>query len=229
LNRARLQELLAKARQGDLAAMAAAQYVNTVDSREVNLSPEEERDFLVHAALAGFREARKDMLLRLDSPACRQDPDLQEVFHFFSWRGGSAIALHEATRLLQLGDPSTYHDIATLLHGAANATDPFVQLWATGLLATAPVAEIRDPAFALQSALSLKNTEQDPDVTEVLAAAQAANGKFDDAVRTETLALAQANKRHWNDAQLRQRLTAYQSNKPWTDYLCDCDGRLPPI
>jgi len=207
--------------------MAVVHYLYRLVPAEVQLTNSESRDFLVHAALSGYREARAGLVRLLDPPACRQDPEMQELYHFLSWRSGSAVALNEATRLLGLHDPSTYHDIATLLHGAANATDPFTQLWATGLLATAPVAEIRDPTFALQSALTLKNPEQDPDIAEALAAAQAANGQFDDAVRTETLALAQAKKRHWNNAQLRQRLAAYQSNTPWTKYLCDCDGVLP--
>jgi hypothetical protein len=227
LSESSLREILAKARHGDVTSMAVAQYLNALEPSEVKLTVEESRIFLVHAALAGFREARGQLLRRLDPPACRQDPEVQEVYHAMSWRSGSTLALGEATRLMALKDPSTYHDIATLLHGAANATDSFTQVWATGLLATAPIAEIRDPAFALQVALTFASPEEDPDFTEVLAAAYAANGRFDDAVRSETLALDQARKRHWNDAQLRRRLTAYQSGKPWADYLCDCDGRLP--
>jgi len=226
LSESKLQEVLAKARHGDVTSMAIAQYLYALDPREVKLTDEESRKFLVHAALAGFREARGQLVSRLDAPACRQDPEVQEVYHFMNWRSGSNAALGEATRLMALKDPSTYQDIATLLHGAANATDSFTQVWATGLLATAPIVEIRDPAFALQVALTFTNPEEDPDCTEVLAAAYAANGRFIDAVRSETLALDQARKRHWNDARLRQRLAAYQSSKPWADFLCDCDGRL---
>lgn len=227
LSKPRIAKLLKDARRGDVSSMAMAQHLNAFAAREVPLTMQEQRSYLIHAMLAGFREAQVQLAQSLSAPACRQDPEVQEVFHNLIWRGNSGAALNEATRLLNVGDPSTYGDIGILLHGAANASDAFVQLWATGLLATIPVAQLRDPVFALQSALSLKNEDQDPDYTEMLAAAQAANEQFDDAVRSETLAVAQAKKRHWNDAQLRLRLATYQSQKAWTGYLCDCDGRPP--
>ena len=224
LHKPKLQEVLAKARNGDVTSMAVAQYLNALDHAEVQLTLDENRRFLIQAALAGYREARGELVGWLDRPACRQNPDVQDVYHFMSWRSGSTVALNEAMRLLGVNDPSSYGDILALLHGAANARDPSVRLWAAGLLATAPIAEIRDPALALKTALELQNPESDPDVTEALAAAQAANGQFADAVRSETLALKQAKRRHWNDAQLQLRLAAYQSGKPWTDYLCDCNA-----
>ncbi len=130
-------------------------------------------------------------------------------------------------------DFSSYRETSILLHGAANARDPFVQMWAAGILATAPVPEVRDPEAALATALTLTEAATDPDYAEVVAAAQAASGHFDESIRAQEIALALAKNRRWNVTQIQLRLETYRSRRPWTGYLCDCtdlspEGHSPP-
>jgi hypothetical protein len=143
-----------------------------------------------------------------------------------AWGGFSPAELLMATRMLDAGDPAQYHNASILLHGAANSSDSFVQTWATGLLATSPQAEIRDPEFALQVARSLPD-QGDPDQLEVLAAAYGANGQFDEALRVEKEAMSRAKGLRWKTAPFEARLASYVAKTPWAGNLCDCDRVVP--
>jgi hypothetical protein len=222
----KLTALVLKARNGDLEARETVSYLASVASSEVDIPEAEEDHYLAESALAGERQAALLAAQRLSPATCTKPPMVQEALRKQAWGGFSPAELLLATELIEAGNPASEHDIGVLLHGAANAIDPFVQLWATGLLATAPIEGIRDPAFALKSALSFKDSD-DPDSLEALAAAQAENGLFEEAVTTEQRAIKQAHKYHWIDVKLRERLAAYQTNQPWVGYLCDCSRLVP--
>jgi len=222
----KLTEYVTKARHGDLDAVVVVSFLDSLASSEVGIPTDEALHYLARSALAGERGAELRVAQALSPVSCNKPPEVQKLLHDQAWRGFSAAEMLLAGELLEAADPAKNHDISVLLHGAANSKDPFVQLWATGILATAPDAEIRDPAFALTNAQTLTDTS-DPDVLEALAAAQAANGQFDAAMKTEDEALERAAKLHWNDVQLRARRASYQANQAWVGYLCDCTQLVP--
>jgi len=222
----KLQAYIIAARKGDLKSKAVLFYLYDVAYPEVPIPRVEADHYLAEVALAGSRTAELQVAQRLSPTYCIKPPHVQELLRKQAWAGFSAAELMLATELLEAGDPASYHDIGILLHGAANSKSPAVELWAIGLLATSPVAEIRDPSFALQLAQDFKDS-RDPDELEALAAAQAANAQYADATETEERALEQAKRRAWNGVLLSRRLTAYQSNQPWIGYLCDCTQLVP--
>jgi hypothetical protein len=226
LNEDWLSKLLASARAGDLKSREVAAYMNAMAPTEVGLTEVEQSEYLAAAVLAGSRSDGVLAAEDLGRFGCSLSPAVIKVVQRQAETGKAALGLMVAMELLEVADPSTYKAIGVLLHEAAKSEDPFAQVWATGLLATAPIAEIRDPAFALNRAMAFQE-EGDPDFTEVLAAAQAAAGEFEDAVKTETRALNEAKALDWNDQQLRQRLNTYKGGKPWVGYLCDCTQLVP--
>jgi hypothetical protein len=222
----KLQAYIIAARKGDFNAKAALFYLHSVANPDVPIPQVEADRYLAEVALAGSHTAELQLAQRLSPAGCAKPPRVQELLRKQAWAGFSAAELMLATELLEAGDPASYHDIGILLHGAANSNSSPVQLWATGLLATSPVAEIRDPLFALQVAQDFKDS-RDPDKLEALAAAQAANAQYAEATKTEGRALEQAKALSWNDGLLSRRLAAYQSNQPWIGYLCDCTQLVP--
>ena len=52
---------------------------------------------------------------------------------------------------------------------------------------------------------------------ETLAAAQAANGKYDDAEKSQTAALKEAKSIRYPLDEVQARLTAYQNKQPWIE------------
>jgi hypothetical protein len=222
----KLQAYIVAARKGDFTSKAVVSYLYSVAESEVAIPQVEADRYLAEVALAGRHGAELQVAQRLSPASCIKPPRVQVLLREQASAGFPAAELLLGTELLETGDPASYHDIENLLHDAANSKIPVVQLWATGLLATSPVAEIRDPPFALQLAQDFKNSD-DPDELEALAAAQAANAMYAEAIQTEERALKQARVWGWNDVLLSRRLTAYQSNQPWIGYLCDCTQLVP--
>jgi Flp pilus assembly protein TadD len=87
------------------------------------------------------------------------------------------------------------------------------------LLASHPDPQIRDPTEAIRLAerAAEMTGHRDPVVLDVLAAAYAADGHFDEAVRTATnaAALAAAAQAEELADQIRERLKLYQESKPY--------------
>jgi hypothetical protein len=217
---------LKAAREGDGASMAimSALY-GTIPT--VQLTHHEYRHFVISSALLGRPTEQAHLAKWLRPKACHKDGAVEEVRHELLLKGDRKAAVVEAMDELKDNDASNYQQVATLLRGAADSPDPFVRMWAAGILATSPVSEIRDPATALQTALTLRDSVRDPDYAEVLAAAQAASGHFEEAISVEESALEFAKERHWNDTQIRLRLESYRSHHAWTGYLCDCTNLAP--
>ena len=228
-----IDKWLKAARDGDDESIVILNAIHRVDVIGASLTPNESRHFLVRSAFLGDREAQVDLALMLRPSECHKRPEVKQVLHDLIWKGNSNAELEEAAAELMSNDFSSYRETSILLHGAANARDPFVQMWAAGILATAPVPEVRDPEAALATALTLTEAATDPDYAEVVAAAQAASGHFDESIRAQEIALALAKNRRWNVTQIQLRLETYRSRRPWTGYLCDCtdlspEGHSPP-
>jgi tetratricopeptide (TPR) repeat protein len=88
------------------------------------------------------------------------------------------------------------------------------------LLATSPEASLRDPAEALRLAEGLRDETREPgaNLLDTLAAAYAAAGRFDEAVRSaeQAAALAEAEGDLALAQTIRKQTSSYRSRKPYT-------------
>jgi TonB family protein len=118
---------------------------------------------------------------------------------------------------------SSIEELRTLVHATAGANDAYSVKHATALLIAPPLA---DAALALTAAKKLADmdADYDPQVSEVIAAAHAANQDFRQAIRHQERALGTAEDLHWNVSVMRERLAAYQSSQTWSGDLF----ALPP-
>jgi hypothetical protein len=215
-----------KAREGDVLNAEVVSFLNSVATDEVMLDEASYSRYLARSVLAGERTAILRAARQLGTPGCQKPPRIQQLLRRQAFSGFSDAELLLAGQLMAANDPANDADVATLLHGAANAKDNFTHLWATGLLATHPKESLRDAPFALERALELKNAG-DPDADEALAAAQAANGHYAEAVLAETRAINVARALKWQTDRMAERLAAYQQGKPFVGYLCDCRALTP--
>jgi tetratricopeptide (TPR) repeat protein len=89
------------------------------------------------------------------------------------------------------------------------------------LLATSPDASVRDPADALRLAEGLRNETREPtsDLLDTLAAAYAAVGRFDEAIRSaeQAVALAEAEGAFALAQTIRRRISNYRSRTPYIE------------
>jgi hypothetical protein len=226
LSESKLNEFVQKARAGDGKSQAVIAYLDSIAHEEVGIPDRDRNHFLAVSAANGERNALLTVTRMLGAPGCRPPADVDALLRKYAMSGRSDLELLHATRMLDRGTVDGHPEVSPMLHGAANSNDPFVQLWAAGILATAPIDSVRDAPAALESALTLK-VEGDPDAGETLAAALAANGRHDDAVKAEVAAIAAATKLHWNVALMQKRLARYQAGEPWVGWLCDCDRLVP--
>lgn len=98
--------------------------------------------------------------------------------------------------------------------------DRDVQLSLAWLLATTSDDKCRDPKRALRLAQRAGAEGREPHTLDTLAAAYAANGRFQDAAVTQKEALAAARETKNSERLLRAfqpRLAAYQAGKPWRE------------
>jgi TPR repeat protein len=88
------------------------------------------------------------------------------------------------------------------------------------LLATGPDAALRDPARALDLIEKSKaDYEMNPIWYEIRAAAQAAQGDFEKAVKDQAKAVGMARRLGWNTVPQNARLADYKAGKAWTGDL----------
>jgi len=100
------------------------------------------------------------------------------------------------------------------------------------LLATSPDASVRDPADALRLAEGLFHETREPtaDLLDTLAAAYAAAGRFDEAIRSaeQAVALAEVEGALELAQMIRERLSNYRSGKPYTAEYPSADASSSP-
>jgi hypothetical protein len=226
LSEDKLNEYVAKAREGDGNSQAVVAYLDSIAHEEVGIPAQDQYHFLATAATNGERNALLQVTRLLGATECRPPADVDTMLYSFAMRGRSDLELLHATRMIGRGTLDGHPEVAPMLHGAANSNDAFVQMWAAGMLATAPIDSLRDPQAALESAKTLK-VDGDPDAGETLAAAMAATGNYAEAVKAEAAAIKAAAKLHWNDAFMQQRLAKYKAGQPWVGWLCDCTRLVP--
>jgi spermidine synthase len=95
------------------------------------------------------------------------------------------------------------------------------------LLATSPDASLRDPAEALRLAEGLRNEMREPsaNLLDTLAAAYAAAGRFEEAIRSaeQAMALAEAEGALARAQTFRRRISDYRSREPYIEEYPSAD------
>ena len=186
------------------------------------------RQMLLASAQTGYPEAQYWIGRHLNSQqACtgidKSKPWLQQAAK--SKLGSAHIAY--AYELLQRADWATKRDeIQTLVKAAAQTSDAYSVKHAVALLAV-PVREgMGDAKAALVAARKLDgmDAEYDPQVSEVIAAAYAANGDFAKAAQRQARAIETAKDLYWNTSAMQTRLASYKESKTWSGDLL----ALPP-
>jgi uncharacterized protein len=137
--------------------------------------------------------------------------------------GGDASAQLTLAAQLLAGNPteSQVAEARGLLERAATTDSYYVRKHVVALLAASPRAALRDPATAQQVAgrLATGYIQSDPQMFEVLAAADAAGGDFSGAVTQQQIAIRKAHDLEWNTRAMEERLAAYRDRKPWAGEL----------
>jgi TonB family protein len=147
--------------------------------------------------------------------------------------GTAQIALVQ--QMLHDPDANAHVDaIAKLIRQATEATDPYSLKHAVALLSVPPYPALADAPAALVAAKKLDgmNADYDPQVLEVLAAAYAANGDFDRAVKRQKTAIEDAKELYWNTGAMQARLAAYEGKRTWSGDLLALPatmGEIPPV
>jgi TPR repeat protein len=123
--------------------------------------------------------------------------------------------------LLRKPDPRAVARARELLQAIEPTAGSTALRYAAGLLATSPIAELRDPkhALGLASRLYFDYANLDPQDLEVYAAALAANDQFLHAYRRQRRAVKQAQGLGWNTSLMEERRATYGARKPWTGDL----------
>lgn len=225
--------MLDKANAGDVQSIVDSGYVAEMVSGETGLSRNGELSLIVDSALHGADFARMQLydLLSVCSQEAVVEPWVSADAKAGSLQAEMTLAQITWAKALASGsEASQVEKITDLLRTVAEGTDPFYRLWAAGVLATEP--GLRDPATALKVAVALNENrdaghEYDPDYLELLAAAQAANGKFAAAVQAELTAIGWARHMGWNVKLMESRLMSYQAQRAWFGHLCDCQQIAP--
>ncbi|MGH8297389.1 MAG: energy transducer TonB, partial [Steroidobacteraceae bacterium] len=186
---------------------------------QLEKSPTSGLTWLVKAAQSGLPLAQFQVGYRLlIGLECR--PDLAkalEWLHMAAAQHQTSADLVLAARLLQ-GTPNAAATARAKewLEQAVAGGNSYGEMYLAALLATAPDAQLRDPARALSLLKKVyADVHENPTATEIRAAAQAAEGDFAGAVQSERKAIADAGKLGWDLSPLEQRLALYQARKPW--------------
>jgi len=228
LDQKKWDKLRSKALEGDLGSIQEAAYVAGLVPGESGLSEQMAANLTVQSAASGEESARWTLIHQLS--ACAHASLVSPWVFADASTGSPQAQMWFAALLMDSG--TNVAKTRELLGQLTRASDPFWRLWSAGILATSPVAAIRDPALALRVATALYPKPggpygQDPDYAEALAAAKAANGQYAAAVAEETEAIDWAKQYGWKTTMLQQRLASYQSHHAWTGYLCDCQKLAP--
>jgi TonB family protein len=108
------------------------------------------------------------------------------------------------------------------LERAAKQGNDAGKLYLSAILAASPSAEVRDPGRALALVESLDHDyKNDPSVGEIRAAAYAARGDYQAAVKAQLEAISRAKDLGWDLTKLAQRQTVYASHQAWTGNLLE--------
>jgi TPR repeat protein len=211
---------LQQARQAANAGDPGAEYrVGLASYGTASGSSPRAEEFLLRAARDGNPQAQYWIGARLQATsACHRDIN-GAVWLRRAAQGGAAPAQVMLARDLLSGTPSAAQvaEARALLASAAPSSDYYVMKHVAGLLAASPIAAVRDPTTALSVAgrLAAGEIQSDPQMFEVIAAADAANGDFAGAAAQQRTAIDQASRLGWSTRDMQERLEAYRARRVW--------------
>jgi tetratricopeptide (TPR) repeat protein len=185
------------------------------------------------AALGRFEEATTSL-----REAVRQRPENADVRHTLAFclnrlgRLDEAIEQYDAARRLAPENLRVLREYGETLYAARryaeaaamfreglglDPEDPDLKLALAWVLATSPDASVRDGIEALRLAESALRRRNDPEATDIYAAALAEVGRFDEAAETAKRAAASAAARQQTALaeEIRRRKASYESGHPF--------------
>jgi Sel1 repeat len=186
---------------------------------QLGVSPTTGLSWLVKAAQAGLPLAQFQVGYRLlTGLECRADlAKALKWLHMAADQNETSADVVLATRLLHgTPDAAATAQAKDWLERSVAGGNEYGELYLAAMLASVPQPQLRDPRRALLLLSKVyPGVDSDPTASEIRAAAQAAEGDFQDAVQSEQGAIAKAHKMGWNLSPLEHRLALYQSRKPW--------------
>ncbi|MBS0379356.1 MAG: SEL1-like repeat protein [Proteobacteria bacterium] len=188
---------------------------------------------LIDAARAGNPDAQYWMSQQATAAAACHKPADARLWLEHAAQGGNAAARVRFAQLLLHGSPAPA-DVARarelLEQALAQDNNYYAVKHAVALLAASPVEGVRDAPAALRGAEHLLSGEiqSDPQLFETVAAAYAANQRYDDAVAQQRVAVHKAQALGWSTAAMEERLASYRADRPWQGDLLAQGGALLP-
>lgn len=218
-----IEQIKRRAEEGYTDAQFVVGLLGVLDA-ELQIPKEQAQRFMLSAAQAGNADAQywiaEDLARNGD---CNDDSSKSRVWLQQAARS-PLIPAKLAWAYALLGDPTAaknVSDLQALLTDIIAGENPHALKHATVLLSGVSAPQLQDKARALQAAAKLDKlqAELDPQVSEAIAAAHAANGDFQQAVKYQQRALRTAADLEWNTQLMRQRLAEYRASKAWSGDL----------
>jgi TPR repeat protein len=212
----------AAAEAGDPAAEYLVGLAAAADST-LGVAPARARELLIFSARDGNPQAQYWLGAQLRAAAaCHPQVNGAPWLKHAAAGGDASAQLILALGLLE-GNPSDSQvsEARALLERAATSDSFYVRKHVAALLAASPLAALRDPALAAQLAgkLATGGIQTDPQMFEVLAAADAAAGEFAAAVTQQQTAIRKARELQWDTRAMEERLSAYRDRRAWQGVL----------
>jgi hypothetical protein len=228
-----LKKVLANAEQGATEDQLFMGVAATIDPLP-NFSRDDAAAMLLKAAQGGQPRAQRFIGLGLyeNAKCSEEEKGKWEPWLRAAARAGDNVARVELASIITRNDlPSAdaIKEAKLLLEAAIASDDPYAVKHAVAYFAASPIESLRNPALALTRTdfLLREETVGDPATHEVIAAANAANGKFDAALKSQQRALEKANRLHWDTSLMTERLVRYQSHELWTGDLFELPSGGP--
>ena len=182
-------------------------------------------EWLLKAAKAGNVDATFEQAWCVLAGACSIERTDAVAKLMFAARHGSkgaamilvAVAQAEGTREGEVRAWRWLRPVAATGYGPA-------MKWLANLLVSSPFAEVRDLSYGEAIADKLRGNnafDDDPDVWQISAAAAAARGDFESALRDQDKAIKLARDRAWTLVPLQQRHDAYAVHGKWDGYVLE--------
>ena len=213
-------ELRAKVKSGNPNDLYAVAYIGALVP-ELQIKKEESAQWFYEAARAGVPRARYE----IGKALFRGDGCEQDTYKGLRWLTMTAEEENTDAQYFLgvslLSSDKIQEDKTKAiewLSKAASGHHEKAMMRLAWILATDKDEQVRDPARALQMVNEVyKNYADKLRSDETLAAAQAINGMFDDAVKLQTAALREAKAIDYPLDEVQARLAAYKNKQPWIE------------
>jgi TonB family protein len=217
-----ITELRTKAETGSVSDMYAFAYVTDLVP-ELHVQKQESNSWYIKAAQAGLPKAQYEIGKSLfRGEGCRTDVKKGIEWLTLAAQDNSPEAQYFLGVSLLGSDQFQQNKKQAIewLNHAAAGKHAKAAMRLSWILSTDEDESYRDAKKALVLVKEIYESYSDKlRATENLAAAQAANGLYDDAVKSQNLAIDSAKKINYPLAGLNKRLSAYEHHQPWREKI----------